>query len=133
MPVGDTLLEALPRAPFDIVADGAAFLLCKRSEQRHQQLALCSHGVDVFLFEPNGDAQLLQASDGHQHVQRIAGEAGDALGENQVDVPGFTFSHQALELGALSAGAADAGVGENACVLPAGIALDQLIVAADLR
>ncbi|MPN65007.1 hypothetical protein SDC9_212786 [bioreactor metagenome] len=40
MAVGDTLLEALDRAPLDVIRDAADFLLCKRSKQRQHQLAI---------------------------------------------------------------------------------------------
>ena len=123
-PVWNTLFHALANAPLDVIADGAAFLLRKRSEQRQQQLAALRQCINSFFLEPNRNPQFLQATDGYQHVQRVAGEAGKALGQDDIDVPGLTLSDHALKFRAIGARSADAVVGEDARVLPARVALD---------
>ena len=123
-PVWNTLFHALANAPLDVIADGATFLLRKRSEQRQQQLAALRQCINSFFLEPNRNPQFLQATDGYQHVQRVAGEAGKALGQDDIDVPSLTLSDHALKFRAIGARSADAVVGEDARVLPARVALD---------
>lgn len=81
-PVWNTLFRALVNVPLDVFTNGATSRLRKRSEQRQQQLAAFRQCINSFFLEPNGNSQFLQATDGDQHVQRVAGEAGKALGQD---------------------------------------------------
>lgn len=131
--VGDTLLETLSGAPFHVLREAPDFLLCEGSQQGQHDLAVTAEGIDAFLLEPNLDAQFLQVPDGLQQVNSVSGKAGDALGEDDVYLPGLAVVEHPLEL--LSAGRLGAGhriVRIDACVLPFGIALNQIAIIADL-
>ena len=86
----------------------------------------------MLLFELYLNAELSQSANGSKRIQRVSGKAGDALGEDDVDMSRFTFSHQALEFRSVCARAADAVVCENSRIFPTGISLDKRAVITDL-
>ena len=73
--VGDALLKALPGAPFHVLREAPDFLLCEGGQQSQHDLTVAAQGIDVLLFKPNLDAQLLQVADGLQKVDCVPGES----------------------------------------------------------
>ena len=72
-------------------------------------------------------------SDRRKRIDRIAGKAGYALGEYDVDFPGFAVSNHALELCAgLQLGAGDAFIRIHPDKLPLRIRLDEFLIMLDL-
>ena len=107
---------------------------CANGEQRQHDLAVPGQRVDVFLLEPDFDAQFLEMADGFQKVDRVPGESRYALGEDDVDLPGLAVVEHSLEFRTFRrAGSADALIGVDARVLPFRVLLDQLRVVAYLR
>ena len=134
VPVRDAFFEALLDGPACVLRDAAAFLLRKRSEKGQHQLAVVGQGVYVLLLELYLDAQLLQVPDRLQQVHRVSGETADGLREDDVDLPSLAVRHHALKLGALvRAGAGDEVVRVHTGKFPFRVALDELVVVADLR
>ena len=71
-------------------------------------------GVDVLLFEQNADASLLQLTCIKETVSSIAKHTGDRLGDDHVDMTGFTFFYHPFELVTLAGvQAGDAFISEN--------------------
>jgi hypothetical protein len=54
--------------------------------------------VDILLFKVNIHPQSFQFPDGLEQGQRIPGEARDAFGDYQVNLPGPAIGKQLLEL-----------------------------------
>ena len=77
--------EAFPYAPGHIFRNIAAFLLRNAGHDGQQHLAFAVQRVDVLFLKIDLHAVFLQFSDGGQCVHRVSCEAGDALGDNQVD------------------------------------------------
>ena len=109
------LLVAVADTQFDILGDGFGFLLGQGGHDSDQDLSFGIHGINIFFFKEDRDAQGLQFPDMAQAVQGIAGKAGDGLGDDHVDlsVPGLL--HHLLELEPIfSGGSRDSFVGEDA-------------------
>ena len=93
-----TALHGVALARLDIAGDGFALRLCEGSHHGQHQFCGLIHGVDVFFFKVDRDALRLQHSDVVQAVHRVAGEAGDRLGEDQVDLALLTPFHHPHEV-----------------------------------
>ena len=90
-------------------------------------------GSHIFLLKRHADALFLGFADRGQRIHRVSGKAREALGKNQVDMPGFAFGQHPLEFVAADGlRAADAAIRERPGVFPARRALDQCAVIADL-
>ena len=92
-----TALHGVALARLDIAGDGLALRLGKGSHHGQHQFCGLIHGVDVFFFKVDRDALRLQHSDVVQAVHRVAGEARDRLGEDQVDLALLTPFHHPHE------------------------------------
>ena len=126
--------KALALTPGAVLGNAAALLLGQRGHDRQHQLALAVEGPDVLLLKVNLDALVLELADGGQAVDGVAGEAGDALGDNQVDLPVERIVYHALEALApagVAAGFALVRVYGNK--LPVRASLDVVGVIIDLR
>ena len=78
-------------------------------------------------------AELFQVSDRVQKIHGVPRKPLDRLGEDDVDVSGFTLSQHAIELFTLfGAGAGDPVICKNASVFPFGVLLNQCAVIAHL-
>ena len=93
-----TALHGVALARLDIAGDGLALRLGEGPHHGQHQLCGLVHGVDVFFFKVDRDALRLQHSDVVQAVHRVAGEAGDRLGEDQVDLALLTPFHHPHEV-----------------------------------
>ena len=93
-----TTLHGVALARLDIAGDGLALRLGEGPHHGQHQLRGLVHGVDVFFFKVDRDALRLQHSDVVQAVHRVAGEAGDGLGEDQVDFALLTPFHHPHEV-----------------------------------
>ena len=71
-------------APFHTGGYPFTFGLCEGTVDGDQELALRIDGVDVLLLEDHGDAKAPQLTGIADGIQCISGEAGDALGDDQV-------------------------------------------------
>lgn len=105
-----------------------------RAHDGDKQLTLTVESPDVLLFKIALYAMFLEFSDGRQTVHGISGKAADALGNDEVDLPGQSVRDHFLEtLAVLGAGIGDAFVGVHAHELPVVPALDVIGVIIDLR
>ena len=93
-----TALHGVALARLDIAGDGLTLRLGKGSHHGQHQFCGLVHGVDVFFFKVDRDALCFQHSDVVEAVHRIAGEAGDGLGEDQVDLALLTPFHHPHEV-----------------------------------
>ena len=126
--------KALSLSPCAVLGNAAAFLLRQRAHDGNEQLALAVESPDILLFKIALDAFFLELSDGRQAVHGVAGKAADALGDDQVNLPGQRISDHSLEaFTALGAGTGDAFVGIDVHELPVVPALDVVGVIIDLR
>ena len=111
---GFTTLHGVALACLDIAGDGLTLCLGEGSHHGQHQLCGLIHGVDVFFFKVDRDALCFQHSDVVEAVHRIAGEAGDGLGEDQVDLALLTPFHHPHEVRPLlGRSAGDAFIREN--------------------
>ena len=132
VPIRDAFFKPLLDGPACVLRNAAAFLLCKRSEKAHHQLAVVGQGVNVLLLELYLDTQLLQVPDGLQQVHRVSGESADGLGEDDVDLSGLAVIQQPLKFRpAVDGGTGDEVVGVNTGEFPLWIALDEVISCAE--
>ena len=124
-----TLLDG----PACVLGNAAAFLLCKRSEKGQHQLAVVGQGVNVLLLELYLDAQLLQVPDRFQQVHRVSGKPADGFGEDDVDLSRLAVIQQPFEFRpAVDGCTGDEVVGVDTGEFPLRVALDELVVVADL-
>ena len=129
-PVG----EPFALTPCDVLADGPGFFLRQGTHDREQQFALAIKGVDVFLLEEALHAFLFELSDGHQAVDRVAGEAGNALRNDEVDLAVHRVPDHGIEtVAVLGAEGRDPFVGVDAGELPVAPAFDITGVVVYLR
>ena len=127
------VLKTLADTPFAVFGNGSAFLLGKGREQGDHQLSALVKRVDAFLFEAYLDSQSLEAAYCFQGVYCVAGKARQALGQDDVDLPGLACCKHFLKLiagGGLCA--ADASVRKHARIFPARRILYECAVIADL-
>ena len=120
-------LPALLDTPDHVFADGLALRLGKPAEQREQELTGLSQSIDIFLFEDHTDAVGPEHPHHLQGVHRVPGEAGERLGEDQVDFAPFAGGDHLFELHPLlHARAGDAFIGKNTGHFPIGVLIDLL-------
>lgn len=97
------------------------------------QLSVAAQGIDFFLLEANLNAELLQVPDRVQKVHGVPRKSLNRLGEDYVDVSGFTLSQHVVKLITLfGAGAGDPVIRKNASVFPFCVLLNQCAVVAHL-
>lgn len=80
--------------------------------------------MNVLFFKENVDAQLLQLPDGLQQRDGVPSKAGDAFGDDHIDLPGAAGFKQALEVIAVVFGPRQGFVCVHAAVEPTGVFLD---------
>ena len=118
---------AFQDAPDHIVADRLALRLGEAAEQRDHKLTGLRERIDVFLFKVDCNTPAPQHTDGGQTVHRIPSEAGEGLGEDQVNASPFAGGNHAVELRPLfHAGAGDASVSKNSGKFPIRVLSDLL-------
>ena len=129
---GNTLLKLLLNTPLAVFRNAAGFFLRIGSEDGEHEFALPAQGMNVLFFKENVDAERFQLAHGFQQRDRIAGEAADALGKNQVDLPCPAVDEQPLKFRAFRLGTGKRFVRIYARIAPAGMPLNQAAVMADL-
>ena len=82
MPVRNTLCEASPHAPSDVVADAPTLFLGKGCEQRQEEFSVLGCGINVLAFEADGNPLLFQLSDGMKAIHGVTGKATNAFDEH---------------------------------------------------
>lgn len=77
----------LADGPFDVLGDGAAFLLSHGTIEGQEHLAVGVQGVDVLALEvdPHRRTEALEGVDAVQCVDGVPGEAGDGFGDDVVE------------------------------------------------
>ena len=78
-------LHSTALAPCDIGGDGFTFRLGEGPGEGDPQLTVLLQRIDVFLLEDDCDAKLLERPDIVEAVHRVAGEAGNRLGQDHID------------------------------------------------
>ena len=132
--VRDALLEAFLYVPFDVLADGPAFLLRKGCQDGQHELAVVAECADVFLLEPHLDAYLLQMPDGLEKVHGVPGKPLDSFRQDKVYLAIFGIGQHAVEgVTFCRPRAGNAVIGIYARIIPFRILLDEAAVVADLR
>ena len=122
------LFHAAAVSPFDALGRAAAFLLRDGGHDGEPQFRVRVEGVDVVVHEDHADAHCLELPGVTDAVQHIAGEAGDFLGENEVEFVILRVLDHAVEGGAfLRSGAAHALVHIDFVKLPQRVAADVLV------
>ena len=71
--------------PCDIGGDRFTFRLGEGTGEGDSQLTVLLQRIDVFLLEDDCDAKLFERPDIVEAVHRIAGEAGDRFGQDDID------------------------------------------------
>ena len=71
--------------PCDIRGDRFTFRLGEGTGEGDSQLTVLLQRIDVFLLEDDCDAKLFERPDIVEAVHRIAGEAGDRFGQDDID------------------------------------------------
>lgn len=79
--------EALVLAPGHVLRNRAALLLREGRHYRDEQLALGVERPYPLFFKINLRAMILELADGGKAVDGVAGEAGNALRNDKVDLP----------------------------------------------
>ena len=79
-------LHGLPLAPFDIAAECLAVILGDGSIQGDQELTLRINGVDIVFLEDHRDAQAPELPCVLDRVHGVAGEPGDRLRQDHIDL-----------------------------------------------
>ena len=130
---GLSLREIFADAPFAVIRNALTLLLRKRSEDGQHQLAVPAQTVYVLLLKINRYPQFLQFTHRFQQRNRVTGEAADGLGEHSVDLSRPAVRQQPLKLRAIVLRPGQRFVCIHPCVGPAGAALNELAVMADLR
>ena len=130
---GNALFEFLSNAPFAVFGYAAAFLLRKRSEDDQHKLTIPAQRIHLLLLKINAYAQPLQFTHRIQQRQRVSGETGDGLDQNQVDLTFAAFLQHPLKLRTRFLRTGQAIIREYPCILPFGVSLNQFAVIADLR
>ena len=128
------LFKLFTKPPLDIITEGTAFLLGKRSKNSQHQLPIPAHGMNVFFLKPDFNTQFFQASHCLEKVDRIPGKPLDRFCEDDIDFTRFRIFQHPLEiLPLLDASPGDAVVRIDAGVFPVRVLLDQAAVITDLR
>lgn len=126
--------EPLTLSPGSVLGNAPGFLLSKAAHDGDEQFSLAVEGPDVLFFEVAFDTVLLELPDGGEAVDGISGESADALGDDQVDLPGERVLYHGLEADSLlDAGSADSLVRIDIDELPVVAAFDVVRVVVDLR
>ena len=89
--------------------------------------------MNVLFFKENINTQAFQFPDGLKKRHRVPGKAGNALSNNQVDIPFAAFLKHLLKTTPPVLGTGHGFITVDTEVLPAGMALDYFAVIADLR
>ena len=101
-----SLSHGLTDAPDDVAGNGLALRLGEGAQNGDEHLTVRLQGVDALLLEDHRDTQLPQGADVVEAVHRIAGEAGDGLGQHNVDLLLLALADHPQELRALPGGRA---------------------------
>ncbi len=126
--------ESLTLSPGAVLGNATGFLLRKARHDGDQQFTFSVEGPDVLFFKVAFDAVFLEFPDGCQAVDGVPGEAADALGDDQVDLPSERVLDHVLESNSLlDAGSADSFVRVDVHEFPVVAALDVVGVIIDLR
>ena len=118
-------LHSTALAPCDIGGDGFTLRLGEGTGEGDPQLTVFLQRIDVFLLEDDCDAELFQCPDIVEAVHRVAGEAGDRLGQNHIDfllAAVTNHPHEVLTL--LGRGSGDALVCKDTGHRPSGVGHD---------
>ena len=130
---GLPLREIFANAPFAVIRNAFALLLRKRSEDGQHQLAVPAQTVYVLFLKINRYPQFLQFTHRFQQRNRVTGEAADGLGDHPVDSARPAVCQQSLKLRAIVLRPGQRFVCVHPRIRPAGAALNELAVMADLR
>ena len=127
-PEDNSLFHAPTVSPFDALGCAAAFLLRDGGHDGESKLRVRFEGVDVVVHEDHADAHCLELPGVADAVQHVAGEAGNLLGQNEVEFVILRVLDHAVEGGAfLRSGAAHALVHINFVKLPQRVAANVLV------
>ena len=130
---GLSFLKVFLDPPFLVFAYGLALCLCKGCQDGKHQFSVCGERLDVLFLKMDIHSQGSQVPDRFQKRDRISGEAGDALGQNDVNQTGSAVGKQLLKLlpAVLSPGFGFIRIYPN--IFPTGVGLDVTAVMTDLR
>ena len=133
-PPRHAFLKAFADAPLGVLGNGSGFFLRESRPDGQHHLRVSVPGVDAVGFKNNVRALVLQVPHIGQRVHCVSCESGNALAEDQVDLPILTvLDHLKESRPLLCAGTGYHWVGVNSRQLPAGLSLNESGVVTDLR
>ena len=116
-----------------VFGDGLAFCLSEHTHCGQEHFVGHLGGVDTFLFEDDRNTHRLELTDVNQSIHGVSGEAGDGLGDDDIDFALFTELNHLFEvLTLLSGSACDTLIGEDVYEPPFSIHIDFVTVVAAL-
>ena len=122
-----------PYLPFDVLTGGATLFLGKCRQKPQHEFPVHGEGVYLLPLEAHFHADVLQMAHRVQQVNGISGKTGDGFYQDDVDLASIAVGYHPLEVfPVLDAGAGYAIVCINPGIFPLGIALNEVIIVADL-
>ena len=128
---GQPAVQAHPQGSLHAPAAGVGFLLGHGSLERQSHLGIILQGENALAFKehPHRGGQFAEHPHGADAVHHVPGEAGDAFGEDEVNLPSLAICNHLVELLSMGqGGAADSLIGVDARQSPVGVAADVILV-----
>ena len=128
-----TLFDGLLMAEFHAGGELAQLVLGDGGHDGQAQLRILVECIDVVVLEKDAHARGEELPGVLDRVQRVAGEAGNFLGDDQIELPRLGVVHHAVEILAASGGNAGKALVDIARhERPGGIFADEVFIIADL-
>ena len=127
------LFDGLLMAEFHAGGELAQLVLGYGGHDGQAQFRILVQRIDVVVLEKDAHARGEELAGVLDGVQRVAGEAGDLLGDDKVELPRLRIVHHAVEVFAAPGGnAGQALVDVARHERPGGIFADEVFIIADL-
>ena len=128
---GQPAVQAHPQGSLHAPAAGVGFLLGHGGLEGQGHLGIFLQGENALAFKKHPDRRrkFPQHPHGADAVHHVPGEAGDAFGQDQVNLPSLAICNHLMELLPMGqGGAADSLIGVDARQSPVGVATDIILV-----
>ena len=128
---GQPAVQAHPQGSLHASAAGVGFLLGHSGLEGQGHLGIFLQGENALAFKKHPDrrGKFPQHPHGADAVHHVPGEAGDAFGEDQVNLPSLAICNHLVELFPMGqGGAADPFIGVDTRQSPVGVAADVILV-----
>lgn len=128
---GQPAVQAHPQGSLHAPAAGVGFLLSHGGLERQSHLGIILQGENALALKKHTHrrGEFPQHPHGADVVHHVPGEAGDAFGQDQVNLPSLAICNHLVELFPMGqGGAADPLIGVDARQNPVGVAADVILV-----